>query len=605
MSFKIFSLQLTGKIKSVDLIEKKRKQLADNYNEFLKTESSDELEALLELERYVTSNDFLENRKKTEGLSFKGSEEEKQLKEFYNLQKAARIKNYFKVEDSADLIRYQKEKESKKLKDFYALEEYIKDGDFEQDKKEINGKVFKGSVEEKHLKELKKLEKITGIKAYVELEGSEKIKQHKAFENSEKLRKYTELKTAAVNDKEKNKEFKRLSKDPEIRNYFKFEKSKKLKLYHEISGSHTLERYKELKKQVKTKEFEEKVAYLKDKKKFEKSDAYKKYSEYKGLAGDTVVNFVLKYEKSKLYKNYLDVKESFDLKRYKELETLIESAEFKKQKGWLEDKKRWEKTEDANKLKQYEAEKKKTEFVNYFKYKDSSEFDFFKNWDLVFEDSFVAKKLDDSKWMTSSLTASKTLGQNYAMPGDLSIFTDGKNLKTDNKLSIQVKKEKCEGMLWQMPAGFVPANFDYTSGMVSTGEHFQFEDGILEAKISFNPVKQIASTFFLANGNNIPRVNLVEMGAKNMLGICNTGETGKIKWEGLDINNLKKGSYIFTLVKSGANFTWKINEQEVLQINKDDLDKPLQLNASSLVIDSLPGTSANFDIEWVKCYRKK
>ena len=605
MSFKIFSFQLTGKIKSVEVIEKKRKQLADDYAEFLKTESSDELKAFLELEKYVTSSEFASKKKEIEGQSFKGSEEEKQLKEFQRLQKAARIKNYFKIEGSADLVRYEKEKESQKLTDFYALEEYVKDGDLEKDKKEIKGQVFKGSAEEKHLKELAKLEKSAGIKAYIQLEGSEKLKKHKAFEASEKLKQYKELKTAAVNDSEKKKEFNRLNKDTEIVNYFKFEKSKNLKLYHEISGSHNLVRYKELKEQVNTEEFKKKVAFLKDKKKFEKSEAYKKYTDYKKLASDPVVTFVLKFEKSKLYKNYLDVKESYDLKRFNELKELIESEEYKKQKVWLEDKKRWEKTEDAQKLKQYETDRKKPEFVKYFKYKDRSDFDFFKNWDVVFEDSFRDKKLNDSKWMTSSLAASKTLGLNYALPGDLSVFTDGANIQTGNKLSILVKREHKDGMVWQMPGGFVPADFEYTSGIISSGENFQLEDGIVEAKIYFNPVKQVASSFFLANGSNVPRVNLVEMGAKNILGVYTMNGRGKIASEGLEINNLKKGAYIFTLEKSGATFTWKINDQEVLQLNNNDLNKPLELSASSLVIDKLPGSSVNFEVEWVKCYHRK
>ncbi|WP_321374089.1 hypothetical protein [uncultured Draconibacterium sp.] len=605
MSFKIFSLQLTGKIKSVDVIEKKRKQLADDYAAFLKTESSEELKGFLELEAYVQSADFKTKKQETENLSFKGSEEEKQLKEFQRLQKSARIKNYFKAEGSSDLVRYQKDKESQKLADYYALEHYVKEGDFEKDKREVKSRTFKGSSEEKHLSEFKKLDKSAGIKTFKELDGSEKLKNHKAFENSDKFKRYNELKTTAENDKEKRKEFKALSKDQAVKNYFRFEKSKKLKLYHEITGSHNLTRYKELKELVNSDDFKKKVAYLKDKKKFEKSEAYKKFTEYKKLSSDTVVTFVLKYEKSKLYKNYLDVKESFDLKRYNELKEIIESEEYKKQKAWLEDKKRWEKTEDYKKYKQYESDKKNPEFVRYFKYKDSADFDFFKNWDVVFEDSFTDKKLDEKKWIVSSSTASKTLGQSYAMPGDLSIFTNGANIQTGNKLSIQVKKETKQGMVWQMPAGFVPTDFDYTSGMICSGENFKLDDGIVEAKIKFNPVKQVASSFYLSAENNVPRVNLVEMGAKNMLGIYTMNGNGKIGSEGLEINNLKKGDYIFTIEKSGANFTWKINELEVLQLSNNELNDALLLNASSLVVEPLTGGSTNFEVEWVKCYKKK
>ncbi|WP_297089639.1 hypothetical protein [uncultured Draconibacterium sp.] len=605
MSFKIFSLQLTGKIKSVAAIEQKRKQLADDYAEFLKTESSEELKSFLELEKYVNSAEFSSKKKETEGLSFKGSEEEKQLKEFQRLQKSARIKNYFKVAGSSDLLRYEKDKESKKLADFYALEDYVKEGDFEKDKREIKGQIFKGSAEEKHLKEFNRLEKSAAIKAFLELDGSAKLEKHKAFENSEKLKRFTELQTAAESDREKKKEFKNLRKDAEIKEYFRFEKSKKLKLFHEISGSHNLARYNELKASTNEEAFKQKVAYLKDKKKFEKSEAYKKYSEYKKLASDGVVVFVLKYEKSKLYKNYLDVKESFDLKRHNELETLIKSDEYKQKKTWLEDKKRWEKTDDFKKYQDYQNDKKKPEFVKFFKYNKSNDFDFFKNWDLVFEDSFSATKPEDEKWYTTIPAATKSGVKNFAMPGDLSIFTDGANLKTGQKLAIQVKKENKKGMVWQMPAGFVPAEFEYTSGIISTGDKFTLQDGIVEAKIKFDPVKQVASSFYLSAGNNVPRVNLVEMGPNNILGIYTLNGSAKIASEGLEINNLKKGEYIFTLQKSGANFTWKINELEVLQLTNSELNKPLELNASSMVVQPLAGSSAVFEIEWIKCYRKK
>lgn len=343
---------------------------------------------------------------------------------------------------------------------------------------------------------------------------------------------------------------------------------------------------------------------MKDKKKFEKSEAFKKQNEYKKLVSDGTVKFVLKYEKSKLYKNYLDVKDSFDLKRYFELEELIQSEEYKKRVAWLEDKKRWEQTEEHKKEQQYEQEKTKPGFINYFKYKDSDDFDFFKNWAVIFEDDFLDKKLNTEKWGTCTPTTNKVLGENYAMPGDLGIFTGGNNLKFDNKLCIQVKQEKAKGKVWQMPAGLVPTDFEYTSGMVTTGDKFEMEDGILEAKIAFSPVKQVASSFYLSGDEVTPRINLVEMGVNNNVGISTINGKGKIENSGLDISNLRRGEYIFTLEKLGATFTWKINETEVWKQNNSALNKALQLSAASMVVDKLSGSS-NFEIEWVKCYRKK
>ncbi|MCK3684927.1 hypothetical protein [Maribellus sp. YY47] len=604
MSFKIFSLQLTGKIKPTSTVEQQRIQLKSDYEAFLQTEASEELKAFLELEAWVNSDAFKNKKKEVEGLSFKGSKEEKEEKEFQRLKKSGPIKKYFAVESSSDLKRFEKEQDSDKLKNYYTLLDYMKEGQFEKEKKEIVSQVFKGSVEEKHLQEYMRLAKSAEIKAYLELHGSETLKKHEATENSEKFKKYNELKNASDRSKEDKAEFKKLSGDAAIKAYFKLEKSKKLKLYKETNGSHNLKRYEELKALVESKEFREKEAYLKDKKKFEKSEAYKKQSEFKQLAADGTVKFVLKYEKSPLYKNYLDVKDSFDLKRYYELEALLQSEEYKKQKAWLEDRKRWEKTPEYAKYQQYLKDKQKPEFVNYFKYKNSNDFEFFKTWEVVFEDQFTGKSLDAGKWSTTTPMAGKTLGENYALPGDLNIFTNGSNLKVDQKLVIQVKKEKASGKVWRMPAGFVPTDFEYTSGLVSSAPNFVLNDGILEAKIKFDPVKQVMSSLYLTGEKPTNRVNLLEMGARNHLGFTFLNGNGKVESQGIDISNLKKDTYIFSVEKAGSTFTWKINNVEILKEEKPEMNKQLFIEASSLVIDPV-SSSANFEIEWVKCYCKK
>ena len=607
MSFKIFSFQLTGKIKSTAAIEKKRAELDADFAEFQKTEKSDELKTFLELEAFVNSERFKKNKKEIENLSFKGSKEENQLKEYQRLKKSGPIRKYFKVNGSPEMKRFEKERDSEKMKRYYELLDYVKEGQFEKDKKEIKEQVFRGSVEEKHLKEFKHLEKSAGIRAFKELNGSDKIKKHEALEKTEKFKKYHQLKNAADQNKEEKAEFRRLKADTELKNYFRFERSKKLRLFRETTDSHDLARYNELKAKVNSDDFRKREAFLKDKKKFEKSEAFKKYSEFKKLAADQTVKFVLKFEKSALYKNYLDVKDSFDLKRYHELEEIINSEEFKKQKAWLEDKKRWEKTEEFKKYQQYLREKEKPEFVKYFKYKDSEAFDFLKNWEVVFEDDFKSSGLDEKKWATQPATAAKMLGENYALPGDLNIFTAGKNVKTGNKLQIQVRKEKASGKVWKMPAGFIPTDFDYTSGLISSDHSFKLEEGILEAKITFNPIKQVLSSFYLAGDNSTSRVNLIEMGTRNNLGFSMLNGKGKVESTGLEIGNLKKGSYIFTLEKKGSSFTWKINETEVLKEENRAFDQAMHLEASSLVIDDVPGSQlpASFEVEWVKCYARK
>ena len=95
MSFKIFSLQLFGKLKPVETVEKQRKTLLDDYNEYQKVETSDELKKYLALEKEINSEEFKKKKVEIEALHFNGSQEFNQLKEFAGLQKKTVGKELF------------------------------------------------------------------------------------------------------------------------------------------------------------------------------------------------------------------------------------------------------------------------------------------------------------------------------------------------------------------------------------------------------------------------------------------------------------------------------------------------------------------------------
>lgn len=607
MSFKIFSLQIRGKIKPVETIENRRATLERDFKEFLEVDKSDELKEFIELEKWVNSNEFKKIKNDIKSLQFKGSSEYNQLRELARLNKNARLKKYFKIAGSNDLKRFEKLKSSEKFEKYKQLHEFVNGGQFKKEKAKSAKQTFKGSNEEKQIKDFTRLSKSAGIKAYNELHDSQTLKKHTEFSKSEKLESFESLKTKSNPDKTEKKQLKSLKSDSEIKAYLKFEKSKKLKLYRDTVGSSNLKRYEELKQTNESNEFKERVSFLKDKKKFEKTDAYKKYNEFKNLAADGEIKFVLKFEKSGSYKNYLDVKDSADLKRLNELKEITSSKEFLERKAYLEDKKKWEKSEEFAKEQKMLEIKKLPHIERYFKYKDTNDFDFIKNWKVTFEDHFESVELKHDKWSTTGYVAEKLLGDNYSMPGDLHTFSK-ENVKCYDKLTIEVKKQKSNGKVWKMPAGFVPTEFDYTAGMVSSHKSFWQEDGIFEVKAKFNPVKQVVSTVFLQGEENSPRITLFEMGTKNQVGVFTASGNGKASFEGLDLSNLKRGkSYIFTLEISGTNISWKINEVEVFSKQSGNFKFPLHLNASTIVVHEVPGSllPVQFEIEWVKCYQKK
>jgi hypothetical protein len=608
MSFKLFTLQFLGKIKPVEKVESQRKSLLIDYNEFMQVDKSEELVQFLKLEKQLNSEDFKKRKAELQALQFKNSKEYNLLQEYETLKKKKSIKKYFEAANSNDLKQFEAIKNSEKLKEYETLSEYVKEGEFQKQKREIEIQKYKGSVEEQHLIDLHKLEKSDGIKAYLMLHNSQQIERHRKTGDSDKIKKYLDLKNTPDKDKQQQKEFNALRKDSEIKHYFKFEQSNRLKLYRETVDSHELKKYEDLKAFVSDAAFKKRVEYLKDKKKFEKSEAHKKLRRYKEISGDTDIKFFLKYEKSAIHKNYLDVKDSFDLKRYLELEEIVSSKEFKERKAYLEDKNKWEKTEEYANEKKYLELKNKPHLVKYFKYKGSNAFSFFNEWEVTFTEDFTSARLDTERWALMPLWAEKMLGRNYALPGDMHVYTLGQNIKTGGKLSIETRKEKAEGLVWKMPAGFIPQSFEYTSGLISTAKSFWQNDGIFEAKIKFNPVKEVVSSCVLQGENNAERVYLLEMGAKNRLGVARTGKDGKQELEGIDVSNLNKNKwYIFTLEKSHGNFTWKINETEVHKMEHNGINFPLHINLMTLVLDPISSSKlpVEFQTEWVRCYKRK
>lgn len=608
MSFKIFSYQLLGKIKPVERIEMQRELLEKDFEEFNKVAESDELAVFIELEKNIQSEEFKKRKKEIKNLNFKDSKEYNQLKEYEKLKKSKPIKNFFRLKDSEDFKRFEALKDSDLIKEYRQLLDFIEKGNYKKEKEEIKHLTFKGSSEEKKLKEYKKLKDSAGIKAFNELEGAEVLAQHTAFYESEKLKRFFALKNLSEKDKESKKEFKTLKKDPEIKSYLKFEHSKKLKLYHETADSYNLKHFRELKEEIENEEFQKRVAYLKDKKKFEKTEAFKKWKRFKELSAHPDVKFFLKFEKSALLRNYYDMKESMELKRFRELEQIVFSDAFRERKEYLEDDKKWEKTDDYAKEQRYREMKELPHLVRYFKYKDSDAFDFFRKWEISFEDLFSDGNIDTEKWATKSVWAEDLPAGNYSMPGDLHTFTNGANVKINGKLVIETRKENTTGLVWKMPAGFVPVDFEYTTGLLSTGKSFWQEEGIFEAKIKFNPVKEVVHSAVLQGEKLSPRLNLLEMGTKNRLGIAHNQNNGKMKVDGLDISNLHINKwYIFTLQKEGPSITWKINNKEVLSINNHSVNFPWHINLFSLVINDIPGSKlpVHFETDWIKCYHKK
>lgn len=476
------------------------------------------------------------------------------------LQTFKGLKNTSKIETEFDNLYkdYQdfcKIEESDKLKHFLELEKEVNTDSFKQQKKQIQSLKFKGSPEEKKFKEFKKLESKSKLKTF-----------------------------------------------------YKVQSSSELKKYNELKGSEDVIRYQELKDYVDKRYKSEKSAFSKNKSKnddakFEDTDAYKKYQEYRQLTASADIKLFLGYPKSSDYRLYSKMNNSSIRKRFEELQTEVESDSFRERKAYLEDDKKWEKTEAYKNETDYLEMLKDPLFVNYLKYRNTNAFDFFKNWNLVFEDRFEADKLDGEKWQTITQAAEQTTAQNFSKEGDLQAYTNsGENVQVKgNHLQLVVKKEKTKTLVWNMPMGFTLKEMDYSAGLITTGTKFQPKYGILEAKIKFDSHKQLENVFYLADSANEYRLNLLECGKVNRFGLTSNSNSSFESLSGLSVGQF----YIFRMEWTEGKITWKINNQEIYSISSNIPGAPMSLNLNTIVLEPTSNLPYYFEVGWIRFYQKK
>jgi len=460
------------------------------------------------------------------------------------------IKSTAKIEAAheallADYRMFCEFEKSKEHKEYHELEVLVNSPTFKQFKKELQHLALKGSKEEAQLKELGKLNR------------NRRLNQFYSVQKSEDLKRFVKISASEV-----------------------------LAHYHEVKAAVEIHSYSAIKKKGKD------------------SKEYLLYVEFEKLKRSEDIKFFKHFRTSAAFRNYELMGDSPERKRLEELQKITATDEFKARVAYLEDKQKWEKTEESAKEKRFAEMQKMTPVFNFLKYKNSSAFDFFRKWDLVFEDRFDSGKLDNQKWMTQSHWASQALGQNFSQVGDLHAFTDGKNISVDGKsLKIEVRRERAKGMQWRIPFGFVEQEFDYTSGIVSTAGLEWWKHGILEAKVKYAPSDHMVDALYLLGEESSPQINLVEMGVKNRLGMLAKSDAG-IHEECESISGLKTGEfYIFRLEWTTHLMVWKINDRELLTVNQNVPAFKMHLNAASIVVSEPTELPHRFEIDWVRFYQ--
>ncbi len=450
------------------------------------------------------------------------------------------------------------------------------------------------------------------------------------FENSDDFIKYQELKVwFETKEYEKvkqelkaltfktspeyqtEKEFQTISKNNALKNYLQLAQTNTPKEFAEIEKTGLAQKFTELETYIKSPE------YKQERKRFakENTEEYQKEIEFIELKQNEKVKTYFNLKKSKTLQDYFQIKDSELLAKHTELKAKVESKEFTERKVYLLSTDKIEKTEQYQKLQEYNKLNKSEKITWYFKAIKTDKFKEIKKWELTFSEDFESKKLDQQKWLTKLFWGEALLNSSYSLASDSHFYTDGNNITIDKGiLKITTRKEKVNGLSWNSKFGFVPKDFEYTSGIISTGNSFRQQHGRFEAKIRVATLAGIYHAFWLVGDKMLPEIDIFRKKGSDSSSLqgaffWENGENGKSKKSINSISGLSLDSdfYILGIDWDEQKITWKINGIP-FKIETNNLPKgSVYIVFSSGINGNIDESKlpATFEVDWVKCWAHK
>ena len=453
---------------------------------------------------------------------------------------------------------YLKVEQSDDLKTYLALKEKVESIPFQEKKKELESLRFKGSPEEKMVKHFNKQER------------------------NRKLTRYFELKAS-----------------PDFDRFMTVEKSG------------VVEHLKELEKYMKSGQYKSALVNFKRAKKhdkdnkevWEQTEAYAQKKEFEDIKSSPDILFYNRFKKSGAYKNYIKVDGSSLLNQFEDLKTEVESEKFKARKAYLEDKNRYEKTDDFKLLTQYNQLNSNSSIQLYMKYNDTDAFKFFRDWQPTFTDDF--ETINKDIWSYITPFAEKGPGRNFTIKGQLQYPNLSDNFDVENSiLTLETKREKVEGLAWDETFGFVPKTFDYVSGIAHSLKGFTQEYGYFTIKIKASRVKGVISSVSLVDENEDTCIRIFTANGGNIRGGIVTTDHQSKNFTPISLKVPAKGYMIISLKWTPEKLEWHVNEKHAGTLTDNVPHTPLGLRIETEVLKDTSNLPHRLDIDWIKCYKK-
>lgn len=417
--------------------------------------------------------------------------------------------------------------------------------------------------------------------------------KHEKFKETEAYRKWGNYKT--------------LSNLTEMKDYRKFVQSGNADRLNQIQKSAEYREFRNLQGILSSKEFEK----ARSSKEFQSTEFYRQQLSLKKLRKHRDIRFAVKWEQSVVYKNYKSLVNSDRLKHFETLQHYVQSNEFIQYKKEIEDSGRFRKSEEYRLLNEFNKLDRHKELIWFRKMKTTNSFAEEQKWMLTFEDDFDRNTLNAQKWMSSYYWGKALLNDSYAVAGEKQFFKAANLEIRDSIAHLTTKPEKGTGKAWDPILGFVPAQFNYSSAILSTGHSFRQQYGRFEAKIRMSNHTPVQHHFWMVSESISPQIDVFQYGgSKTPQTICGyqelNGQKKNVFHQTIKEAQLHNDFYIVSLDWSPNRMEWKINGVTVHSQTSHIPNKPMYLIFSShLFVEPEKEVHAELAIDWVKCYQLK
>jgi beta-glucanase (GH16 family) len=155
--------------------------------------------------------------------------------------------------------------------------------------------------------------------------------------------------------------------------------------------------------------------------------------------------------------------------------------------------------------------------------------------------------------------------------------------------------------------GFFPKEFNYTSGLISSGKSFRQQYGLFEAKIRFNKSYPVSHAFWMVSDQMLPHIDVTKCSKKMNFGNFWTsgGNAVSKKYSSTGAGKYTSDFFIYSLEWSSQKLVWKINGVPVMSSTDGVPESPMYINFSSGLYQDADGSvlPASMEIDWIRCYQ--